>query len=153
VEIREKLGLCYMIRSSLNIYEQQGNLMIQSGVDRKRFPLAMERIVDELQKIKTGGVTQKELDDAKTCLKGKMDLSFEDSEEMASWYGVQDILLKRVVEPEQRIQEINAVTTDDVLKVAKMLFEPKNAACAVIGPKSVINQRKLKSYFRTLSLS
>lgn len=137
VEIREKAGLCYMVRSSVNTYERHGNFVVQSGLDRTRFDLALQKIVDELCKVKKDGVTAEELRSAKNYIKGKMDLAFEDSEEVASWYGSQEILLGKSRTPSERIREIQRVTLADIRAAARRIFTSGTCAVAVIGPRAI----------------
>lgn len=151
VEIREKLGLCYMIRTHVNVYEKNGNFVIQSGLDRKRFELALTKIIDELNVLKLNGVTEQELESAKNYVKGKLDLSFEDSEEVAAWYGTQEILLGKTSSPEERVKRIQAVTLKDVHAAAQKMFTTQNAALAVIGPRSVANKASIQRMMRRLS--
>ena len=50
ISIREKRGLCYFIRSYANVYEDTGNLVIQSGLDKTRIASAIGAIFEELDK-------------------------------------------------------------------------------------------------------
>lgn len=150
VEIREKAGLCYMVRTSVNTYEKQGNFVVQSGLDRTRFDLALQKIADELHKVKKFGVTSEELRSAKNYIKGKMDLAFEDSEEVASWYGSQEILLGKFRTPSERVREIQRVTQSDILTAARQMFNSRSCAVAVIGPRAIGERGSIRKALRRL---
>jgi predicted Zn-dependent peptidase len=134
INVRERQGLCYYINSSLNIYQDIGNLSIRAGLDKERIMSAIELILNELKKIKNKGITNAELKKAKEFIKGKMVLHLEDSSSIADWYGRQQLLVGKTKTPEQRIAEIMKITKKDVDRVAKNIFQTKNINLALIGP-------------------
>ncbi|MFH1610608.1 MAG: pitrilysin family protein [Patescibacteria group bacterium] len=134
INVRERQGLCYYINSSLNIYQDIGNVSIRAGLDKERIMSAIELILRELKKIKTKGVTNAELKKAKEFIKGKMVLHLEDSSSIADWYGRQQLLVGKTKTPEQRINEIMKITKKNVDRVAKKIFQTKNINLALIGP-------------------
>ena len=134
INIRERQGLCYYISSSLNVYQDIGNLSIRAGLDKNRINQAIELILKELRKIKKNGVTKEELNRAKEYFKGKMILHLEDSSFVAGWYGREQLLNGRTKTPEQGIAEIMKVTKKDIDRVARKIFQTKNISLALIGP-------------------
>jgi len=135
VNIREKHGLCYYIKAGIELYHDAGTLFVQAGLDKSRIEQAIELILLELSAIKQEGVTEKELQDAKDFLKGKVAISLEDSETMADWYGKQELFNKKLITPEDKLKNyINKVTQDDVQKVAKRIIQTKRLNLALIGP-------------------
>lgn len=134
VAIREKRGLCYFIKSSVNIYEDTGNLMIQAGLDKTRITAAIEAIFEELDKIIKRGVTTEELQRAKECVKGRLILALEDSAHVAEWYAKQELLTDEILTPEEKLRKIFAVTAGDIKKVAKEVMQKKYLSMALIGP-------------------
>jgi len=134
INIRERQGLCYYIRSGLHSYQDTGVLIITAGLDKERIFLAIELILNELKKIKTKGITSEELKKAQEYIKGKLVLELEDSSSVAEWYGRQGLLIGKIKTPEQKIQEIMKVTKKDVNQVAKKIFQTKKINLALIGP-------------------
>lgn len=134
IAIRERRGLCYSIRASHQNFLDTGVFSIQAGLDKTRISEAITAIMQELHRIKTGGVTASELKRAKDHIRGKMAISFEDSETVASWYVGQEVLTKKMLTPEEKLANIQAVTKEDVQKVARQFFQTKNINLAVIGP-------------------
>ena len=132
--VREEHGLAYYIRADLGTYEDVGTLVIQSGLDKKRILQALTLILSELKKIRDGGVTAKELNSAKEFLKGKLILDLEDSENVAGWYGEQELLQKIMLTPEEKFKKIFAVTGAQVKKAAQDLIKPHKLNLAMIGP-------------------
>lgn len=136
LEVREKRGLAYYVRSATQRYQDVGYFTTQAGVGLKRIEEAIKVILFEYDKIKTQNAELKaeELNKAKEFLKGRLILELEDSHSVASLLAISEILEKRVRTPEEIIREIGKVTVEDVLRVANDIFRPEKLNLAVIGP-------------------
>lgn len=134
VNIRGKQGLCYYIKCQPNVYQDTGNLYIQAGLDKNKIEKAIKLIIKELNQVKKSGVTVKELQKAKDFIKGKTVLALEDSLHQAEWYVKQAIFERELLSPEERFKLFDAVTKDDILKVAKDIINDKKLNLVVIGP-------------------
>jgi len=134
VEVREKRGLAYFVRSSASAYQDVGNLTVQAGIARDRLTDAVAVILAELKKMRTKKVAEEELALAKDYVKGKTLLHLEDSSELAEWFARQELLEGRLVTPEEKLARIMAVTADDILAVAHEVVRPNRLSLAVIGP-------------------
>lgn len=134
INIREKRGLCYFIKSYANVYEDTGNLVIQSGLDKTRITSAIGAIFEELDKVVRGGVTAEELERAKECVKGRLVLALEDSSQVADWYAKQELLIGEILTPEEKLKKVFAVTAGDIKKVAKDVIQKNKMSVALIGP-------------------
>jgi len=133
IQIREKRGLAYMIRSGAESYRDTGYFFVRAGLEAKNINKAISVIKDEAEKIIKKGVTTKELADAKTHLRGSLVLSMEDSSAQTSWYARQAMFYKVVKTPEERLKEIDKVTNEDIKKLAKKLFNWSKLRVAIIG--------------------
>jgi predicted Zn-dependent peptidase len=133
-KIRVQKSLAYLIRSSANVYEDTGNFHVHAGLDKARIFEAIESILEELKKIRDKGVTKAELNKAKAYLKGQIVLELEDSQNIAQWYGQQELLQKKTLTPEQKIAKIQKVTSADVLRVARSIIRADQLNLALIGP-------------------
>ncbi len=134
ISIRERQGLAYFIHASVNPYEDTGAFCIQAGIDKTRLNLAVTAILEELKKVKRSGITDAELAKAKQFVRGKMILELEDSSHLASWYGRQEALLRKVETPEERLAKINAVTAFKLKRLAQRIFRKPIFNLAAIGP-------------------
>ena len=134
ISIRERKGLAYFIRSSVNIYQDTGNLVIQAGLDKKRVEEAISAIIEELKRIKKEKVNHKELKKAKEFLKGKLILELESSENVSSWLSKQELLVDKILTPQQQIKKIEKVKVIDIQKVAKNIIKDAKINLAMIGP-------------------
>lgn len=134
INIREKMGLCYFIKADVNIYQDTGNLMIHAGLDKSRIKMAIPLIIKELERIKNEGITKEELKLAQDFLAGHLVIQMEDSENIANYFGRQEILTGKIVEPKERIEKIKRVLLSDVNRVAKDVIKKEKINLAVIGP-------------------
>lgn len=134
VNVREKHGLAYYIRTDLSAYLDAGDFLVQAGLDRRRIKQAITLIIAELKSIRDNGITAKELKSAKAFLRGKLILDLEDSENIADWYGKQVLLLDKTYTPAERLNKISAVTAKDVKRVAERIFKTSRFNLAMIGP-------------------
>ncbi|MBI5077545.1 insulinase family protein [Candidatus Falkowbacteria bacterium] len=139
--VREKSGLCYFIRCFPNFYEDCGDIIIQSGLDVSRIEEAMDIISRELKRIKTAGVTAKELRNAKEFLRGKIILNLEDSSNSAEYYAKQELLQNKILTPEEKMKKYQAVTRKQLRNIAAEIFTIDKFNLATIGPF------KSKKYF------
>ncbi|MDP2789515.1 MAG: pitrilysin family protein [bacterium] len=134
IEIRERRGLCYYIRASVNPYEQVGHFAIQAGIDKQRIDQAIPAITAELAKVVRSGVTAEELHRAKEYVKGKFILSLEDSENVAGWLGKQALFQRQVKTDAERIVDFEKVTRRSVEQVARQVLRPSAFRLAIVGP-------------------
>ena len=94
----------------------------------------MRAIVEQLDRITTVEVSQAELDRARAYTRGRLELRMEDSGAVAGWIGTGETLLPRILTVEEVIERLDAVTIDDILRVAQRLIAPPQARLAVLGP-------------------
>ena len=134
LEIREKRGLAYFVRAGVNLYEDPGAFLVQAGLEKSRIFEAVKVIREELEKAREKGVTAEELKRAKEFIKGKLVLQLEDSASLISWLGEQRLLADKVESAETKLKKINAVTLEDVKKVAQQIFDFKKINLGLIGP-------------------
>lgn len=151
-EIREKLGLAYIIFSGTFLQTDTGILIIGGGVDHDKLKRTIEETINVISRIKKEGVTEEELADAKSHARGQVALGFETSDQVADFYGERELFYGKIEQPKEILKEIEKVTQDDILKVAKEIFKPKNFSMAVIGKNknSLENQEMFKKIFNKI---
>ena len=134
IEIREKRGLAYYVRTSVDTYQDCGYLATQAGVEHKNLPLAIKTILSEYKKIATEKVTSRELQRAKDYVKGKSVMGLESSDEVAMFFIAQEIRKQKILTIQQIFKRVDKVSVEDILRVAKDVFRMNNLNLAVIGP-------------------
>ncbi len=133
LEVREKLGLAYDVHSYVNRLYDTGVLGIYAGTDPAQAVRAVGAIVGEVRRLAREPVGPAELAKAKEFYKGRLLLQMESTNSVATWYGGQEALMGRIEDLEATTEQIDAVTPDDVTRVAKQLFS-RSIHLAAIGP-------------------
>jgi predicted Zn-dependent peptidase len=133
LEVREKLGLAYDVHSYVNKMFDTGVLGVYAGTEPRQAARAVGAIVGQLRRLATEPVQSVELTKAKEFFKGRLLLQMESTNSVATWYGGQEALTGKIEGVEENIAQIDAVTADDVMRVAKELFS-QALQLAVIGP-------------------
>ena len=132
-EVREKRGLTYGIGTSL-VPMEYGELVIgQVRSDNSRMAESIAVIRDEWSKLARDGVTEKELTDAKTYLTGAYALRFDGNAPIARiMVGMQMVGLS-VDYIRTRNELVDAVTLDEINRVAQRIYQPENLHFVVVG--------------------
>jgi len=134
IELRERRGLAYYVRAGIEEYYDAGSFVASAGVPPKKIGEAIKVILDEFNKIIKEKVGEKELKKTKEHIKGRLILELEDSREVAALFGSQQLLEGKVRSVEEIFTKINAVTAEDVNKVAADIFKNEALNLAIIGP-------------------
>jgi predicted Zn-dependent peptidase len=132
-EIRENRGLAYDIHSYTEHFLDSGSFGIYAGVDPEKVEIALAAILEEVAKIKQG-ITASELTRAKELSKGRLYLRFEDSQNVALWYGSQEILTRQILDIDDVISIVDAITIGELNEVAEEILTDSGLNLAVTGP-------------------
>jgi predicted Zn-dependent peptidase len=133
LELRERRGLAYDVHSYINRFRDTGAMVVYAGVDPGRTDDTIRAILQELDKL-VDGIPAEEVTRAKDFWKGRMELRLEETRSLASWIGSQELLLNRVYTLEEVVAQIDAVSHDDLMRVAATSFGRETLNLAVIGP-------------------
>lgn len=139
-EFRDKRGLSYYVRSANTPYADTGYFEISSGVDNNRLIQALEVAMAECKKLVNEPVTEVELKKVKDYAHGKIAISLETSDELASFYADQQLLKRELLTPEEKLAIIDKITAEDIYLLAKEIFTPARLNLAMIGPFQEDNQ-------------
>jgi predicted Zn-dependent peptidase len=134
IEVRERLGLAYYVRTDAESNTDTGYVVTRAGVDNNNVEKAVSAILTEYRKIAAGALEEDELKKSKDYIKGKMALMLEPSDTLASFYGAQELLEKKILTPKEIYARIDKVSRQDVVDAAKDIFQPKNLNLVLIGP-------------------
>lgn len=135
LEIREKRGLCYYVRSNNDVYHDTGVFGASAGVDPKRVEEAIAATRNEFfALLGERPVTDAEVQAAKQNIIGRLLLDMEDSQSVAVWNGMRQLLEGQVQTLEEVIASVEAVTRSQVDAVAHELIKPDELRFALIGP-------------------
>jgi predicted Zn-dependent peptidase len=143
INLRERMGLAYYVRSSFESCQDVGQLTTQAGVEHKNLVKAVQIILAEYQKIARRKVSSSELQRAKDFVRGKTVMSLESSSSVAEFLINQEIFKNEIVKPKQLFAQFEKVTVDDIQRVARDVFVPEKLNLAIIGPQQK-NKQKLE---------
>jgi predicted Zn-dependent peptidase len=133
LEIRERRGLAYDIHSYTEHFLNSGSFGIYAGVDPDKTETALAAILEELSKVRQG-IPTSEITRARELSKGRLYLRFEDSQNVALWYGGQEILLQQILDIDDVISIVDAITVDQLQEVARKILTDNGLNLAVTGP-------------------
>ncbi len=134
-EIREKRGLVYSVFSYRAAYLESGALAVYAGTAPGRAQEVLALIDDELDKLATGPITDRELAVAKGHIKGSLALSLEDSAGRMNRIGRGHLIHGEVLSYAEVVARTESVTHDDLRRVADRIFGNERVL-AVVGPFS-----------------
>lgn len=133
-EVRERRGLAYYVFGMNHSYTDAGSLYAQAGVDINRIDEAVTTILSELRTIAAEAVPADELDKAKNFAKGRFVLQLESPQGLILFGLRRAVLEQRVPDLEEVLGGLDAVTIEDVQRVAQDLVADERLRLAVIGP-------------------
>jgi predicted Zn-dependent peptidase len=133
-EVRERRGLAYYIYAINHSYTDAGSLFSQAGVDIERIDEAITTIVAELRKIVAEAVPSNELEKARNVAKGRFVLQTESPHGLIMFGLRRDVLEGDIAEPEEILAGLDAVTAEDVQRVAQDVIGGHGLNLALIGP-------------------
>jgi predicted Zn-dependent peptidase len=132
--IREKRGLAYAVFSSLNSFHDAGCLSVYAGTSTENARQVIELVLAEFCELKSNLLSAEELQRAKDYLRGNMLLSLESSTSRMGNAARQEMYFGRSISLEELSRNVDAVTAEQVLAVAREFFQPDRLALTVLGP-------------------
>ncbi|MGH9308320.1 MAG: M16 family metallopeptidase [Vicinamibacterales bacterium] len=132
--IREKRGLAYSVFSGLSAYRDAGNMTIYAGCANEAVGEVIDLSIEELKGLKRAPVPEAELRRAKDHLKGSLMLSLENTASRMSHLARQEIYFERHFGLDETLAGVEAVSADDMQRVAADLFSNGSLAATVVGP-------------------
>ena len=132
-EIRDNLGLTYNISSYVDYLLDTGAVSVAASVEPEDLPVTIEAILKQLALMKEP-VPADEFERAKSLARGRLLLRMEDTRSVTGWMGGQEIQTGTIMTVEEVVRKIDAVTLDQVQRVACNLMTTEALRMAVVGP-------------------
>jgi predicted Zn-dependent peptidase len=133
-EIREKRGMAYSVYSFASQYSDAGQIGLYVGTREENLAECLEIAARELSDVAAGNVRAGELERAQENLKGRLLLSLESTSNRMSRLGKSLVTDSELLDLDELIRRIDAVTADDVAALAAELLAPDRLSAAGIGP-------------------
>lgn len=138
LELRDKKGLAYVVRSSYEIYDKAALFNVYIATEPKNIKTSLEGFKIELDKIKNIPVTEQELANAKNNLIGKRQFFTETNLQQSSLMAFYEDKGLGADYEEKLIEQINHVTADDIQRVANLCIK-EPYVLTVLAPKEYLN--------------
>jgi len=132
-KIREEQGLVYSIYSDLNPYRDTGCLSVYAGTSTEAIPKVVGSVMNEFREMKGALIPDEELRRAKDQLKGSLMLSLESSTSRMSNLARQEMYFERFFSLDETIDQIEAITSEQVTEMAGSLFQTDKIAVTALG--------------------
>ena len=134
--VREDRGLAYTIYSYQDFYHDTGVFGFYLGTDSNKTAEAINLALHQLTAVKGNALTEREVAQAKSQLKGSLILSLEGSHNRMNRLGRFELFNHPFVPLEQSAAEIDAVTVADVRNMASEILQEKYLTMVTLGPVS-----------------
>ncbi|MDA8084111.1 MAG: pitrilysin family protein [Nitrospiraceae bacterium] len=132
-DIRDNRGLSYDVHSFFAAQKYSG--YFEAGLQTKNptAQVAIDEVLKQMERIRTEPVTTKELDDAKSYLTGSFPLKVDSNSKIAAFLTAVELYHLGLDYIDNYKGYIQAVTKEDVLRVAKKYLDPKNYVLVIVG--------------------
>lgn len=144
-ELREKRGLAYSVYSTTKSFDDTGLFMIKAGVDNHKLVEAVELIMKVLKQLRCQGARPREFTRAKEYFMGQFILGLEDTMDHMMWMGESVIKRDRVRTLAEVVCRVNALTVDDIRRVAADILKVKKLNLAVVGNITDDQEKRLRT--------
>lgn len=133
--VRETKGLAYSIQSQLHTMSDTGFITIHAACDGKKLKELVETTYKELQKLKSKGLTQKEVNFFKSQIKGAILLGSEDVENRMNSIAVNELMFKRPKSISDIQKMINSISVASVSEYLEHHMDLNLFSGVLLGPK------------------
>ena len=137
--MREKRGLAYSVFSYRSAYEETGALAVYCATAPERVEETLEVVRAEFDRlVADGGISERELVGAKGHLTGSLALSLESSSSRMHRIGRSELTMGEIPSLDWVVEQVDAVTADDVARVINHVLGSGNRTLAVVGPPDTL---------------
>lgn len=134
--IREERGLVYAVFSNLTTYSDAGMITVYAGCAHDKVTEVIDLTLAELRNLREAPAPADELRRAKDHLKGSLMLSLENTSSRMAHLARQEMYFGRHLSLDDTLRSIEAVTAEDVQRIAIDLFNDAGLVATLVGPKN-----------------
>lgn len=133
-EIREKRGLAYSVYSFLSTYMDTGLLGVYAGTNPLEVNHLLGVINTEVKKVQKGEISKSDLAASKEHLIGGILLGAESTDNRMIRLARNEYVFGRFLSDEELMANLEKVTIDDVVTIARDIFASEEVSLATLGP-------------------
>jgi predicted Zn-dependent peptidase len=134
LELRERRSLAYDVSTFAATYSDCGTFGVHAGFDPDQAQAVIPAILEQLERVVQEPISAAELARAQAYTRGRLELRMEDTSAVAAWLGTGESLLPRILSVEEVVEKLEAVTVDDLQRVAQRTARPDQVRMSVLGP-------------------
>ena len=138
-EIREKRGLAYSVYSFLSGYIDTGLLGVYVGTDPKEVNSVLGLVNREIKRILKGELSESDLAEAREHLIGGILLGAESPDSRMMRLAKNEYVFGRYVDFDEMVAQLEKVTIEDMIAVAKETFRDQAVSLVVLGPTKEVD--------------
>jgi predicted Zn-dependent peptidase len=120
----------------VSAFEECGTLNIYAGVNSSNALQAYEAINEVVDKLKKEGISDAEFSRSREQMKAGMFFANESTSSQMILYGKYMLQNNKIFDFEEKLNEINSITKEDVMEAIALTFDDKRKAIAAIGDVS-----------------
>lgn len=153
VELVERRGIVYDVGADLEVYSDCGLFDFELAAQHKKIAYAITELGRVISSLCIDGVSQEELDRVRRRARIGLEFGLDSTGELALWFGATQ-LFHDPIPPEQRMEELETVTTRRLRDVARKYFRGERLTVTCVGgaaAREVAEARKaLRAFVRSL---
>ena len=142
LELREKRGLAYTVRSVNEVFLTAGHFFVYIGTEPKNIQVSIDGFKREMDKIMNEPISDEELENAKNNAIGKRQFYYQTNMIEAMTSGYYEAFGLGYDFEEKLINSIKSVTKEKIMKVSSKYFSKSSALC-VLAPKKYLEDAGL----------
>lgn len=136
--IRDKMGLAYDVHSYFASFKESGQFQVGVQTKNESASVAIEEIRNQLQRIRKEHVSDEELSEAKAYLTGSFPRRLDTNRKIADFLASVEFFRLGENYVTKYADYINAVTKEDVLRVAQKYLDPENPILVVVADQKKV---------------
>ena len=138
VELRDKQGLAYTVRSSYETLYKSAIFSFYIATEPKNIKKSLDGFREELQKLANNPPSEDELKGAKENITGKLEYFSQTNSQLASIEGYNYLMGLGLNYSDKFIEMINKVSANDVCEAAKLILKKESLICT-LAPEKYLN--------------
>jgi predicted Zn-dependent peptidase len=131
--VREERGLAYSVGAGGSAFSDVGVFTIYAGTSPEHLDEVLDLSLEEMRRVVVERVAEEELKLAKDQALSSILLGLESSSSRVSALARQEIIHGRRISPAEIIEKIEAVTPEDLQRVARKYFRSDSLALGALG--------------------
>ncbi len=146
-QICDQKGLAYQVSGGIEPLHDTALLEVDAACAPAKLPALVSEALSLLGRFRTERVRDEDLAKAKRRYRGDIEAGYDDLDGLSGWYGGTELFYKPRTHAE-RLRRFNAVTAEQIQRVARRVLDPKRLTVAAVGPLTSSVSRRVRAAIR-----